>query len=87
MSWDLRLRWLWLQKTDPDRSWAAFKIYAHPSVHAFFFAAVSSVVGNGRNTLFWVDKWLDGKSLYHLAPHLVKLVSSRANRVFMMPSL
>jgi hypothetical protein len=36
------------------------------------------VVGNGKNTLFWTDKWIDGQSLSQLAPHLVKLVSSRA---------
>jgi hypothetical protein len=80
MSWALRLRWLWLQKTDPDRPWTAFKIHVHPSVLAFFSAAVSSVVGNGRNTLFWTDKWLNGQSLHQLAPHFVKFVSSRANK-------
>jgi hypothetical protein len=52
----------------------------HPSVLAFFSAAVSSVVGNGRNTLFWTDKWFNGQSLHQLAPHLVRLVSSRAKK-------
>ena len=80
MNWALRLRWLWLQKTDPDRPWASFNIKAHPSVKAFFSAAVSSVVGNGKNTLFWTDKWIDGQSLCQLAPHLVKTVSSRAKK-------
>jgi hypothetical protein len=77
LSWALRLRWLWLQKTEPGRPWAFFKINAHPSVKAFS-ATVSSVVGNSRNTMFWTDKWIDGQSLSQLAPHLVKLVSSRA---------
>jgi hypothetical protein len=62
MSWALRLRWLWLKKTDTGRLWASFKINAHPSVKAFS-AVVSSVVGNGKNTLFWTDKWIDGQSL------------------------
>jgi hypothetical protein len=48
MNWALRLRWLWLKKTDPDRPWASFNIKAHPSVKAFFSAAVSSLVGNGK---------------------------------------
>jgi hypothetical protein len=39
---------------------------------------VSSVVGNGKNTLFETDNWIDSQSLSQLAPHLVKLVSSRA---------
>jgi hypothetical protein len=80
MSWALRLRLLWLKKTDPGRPWASFKINVHPSVKAFFSAAVSSVVGNGKNTMFWTDKWIDGQSLSQLAPHLVKSVSSRAER-------
>jgi hypothetical protein len=78
MSWALRLRWLWLKKTDTGKPWASFKINDHPTVKAFFSAAVSSVVGNGKNTLFWTGKWIDGQSLSQLAPHLVKLVSSRA---------
>lgn len=56
MSWALRLRWLWLQKAEPGRPWASFKLNVHPSVMAFFYAAVSSVVDNGTNTLFWTDK-------------------------------
>jgi hypothetical protein len=55
-------------------------IDAHPSVKAFFSTAVSSVVGNGKNTMFWTDKWIDGQSLSQLAPHLVKSVSSRAKK-------
>lgn len=78
MNWALRLRWLWLEKTDTGRPWASFKINAHPSVKAFFSVAISSVVGNGRNTLFWTDNWIDGQSLCQLAPHLVQMVSSRA---------
>jgi hypothetical protein len=78
MNWALRLRWLWLKKTDTGRPWASFKINAHPSVKAFFSAAISSVVGNDKNTLFWTDNWIDGQSLRQLAPHLVQMVSSRA---------
>jgi hypothetical protein len=56
MSWALRLRWLWLKKIEPGEPWTSFKINAHPSVKAFFSAAISSVVGKGRNTMFWTDK-------------------------------
>jgi hypothetical protein len=80
MSWALRLRWLWLKKIEPGEPWASFKINVHPSVKAFFSAAISSVVGKGRNTMFWTDKWIDCQSLSQLAPHLVKLVSSRAKK-------
>jgi hypothetical protein len=52
MSWALKLRWLWLQKTEHVRPWASFKIHAHHIVHAFFSAIVSSVVGNGKTLCF-----------------------------------
>jgi hypothetical protein len=48
----LRMRWLWLAKTQPNRPWAEFKIMLHPSVHAFFSRAVFTVVGDGKSTLF-----------------------------------
>lgn len=52
----LRMRWLWLAKSQPNRPWAEFKIMLHPSVHAFFSRAVFTVVGDGKSTLFWTDK-------------------------------
>ena len=46
LGWALKLRWLWLQKTEPDKPWA------FPPVKAFFALAITSVVGNGKNTFF-----------------------------------
>jgi hypothetical protein len=38
-------------------------------------------VGDGRNTLFWRDRWLMGQRIEDLAPHIFALVSTRiANR-------
>jgi len=39
--------------------------------------AVTTVVGNGSNTLFWKDRWLDGKSIQDIAPLVYALVSKR----------
>lgn len=72
------MRWLWLQKTEPKEPWAFFPIQVHHSVKAFFSLAIVSEVGNGRNTLFWTDRWLHGQSLDKLVPHLFGLISSRA---------
>ena len=42
---------------------------------------VVTEVGDGVNTLFWKDNWLDGKSIQSLAPSLSASVSRRrANR-------
>ena len=43
-----------------------------------FAISVSSLVGDGRTTLFWKDRWLHGKSIVELAPSLVPFVNKRA---------
>jgi hypothetical protein len=35
------------------------------------------VVGNGTNTFFWSDRWLNGKMIQDFAPEVVRMVSSR----------
>lgn len=35
MCWALRLRWLWLSKTEPDKPWAAFPIRVHKIAETF----------------------------------------------------
>jgi hypothetical protein len=38
---------------------------------------VITEVGNGSNTLFWEDKWLDGKRIQYIAPLVYALVPKR----------
>ncbi|WVZ88911.1 hypothetical protein U9M48_035378 [Paspalum notatum var. saurae] len=73
----LRMRWLWLQKTEPDWPWSLFPIKLHKSVHAFLSMAVETVVWNGKQTLLWKDRWLHGWCLEDLAPKLFALVPKR----------
>jgi len=80
LGWALRMRWLWLQKTEPQKPWASFQIQVHPSVKALFSMAVTSEVGNGKNTLFWTDRWLHGQRLDQLVPHLYGAIASRAKK-------
>ena len=80
LGWALRMRWLWLQKTEPDKPWAFFPIQVHPAVKAFFSIAIKSEVGNGMNTLFWTDRWLHGQRLDQLVPNLFGAISSRAKK-------
>jgi hypothetical protein len=35
------------------------------------------VVGNGTNTFFWSDRWLNGQMIQDFAPEVVRMVSSR----------
>jgi hypothetical protein len=39
--------------------------------------AVVTVVGDGTNTYFWKDKWLDGKRIKEIAPALYAMVPKR----------
>ena len=66
-----------LQKTDSTRPWAGLQIQVHPNVKALFSIAVSTVVGDGGNTKFWTERWLHGRSVAEVAPHLVTLVPRR----------
>jgi hypothetical protein len=57
-----------------------FPIQVHQSVRSFFYVAVISEVGNGRNTLFWTDNWVHGQSLAKLVRNLFGGLSSRAKK-------
>lgn len=59
----LQTRWLWLQKTDSERAWSQLPISTEPQVQAFFRASTYTLVGDGRTTLFWVDRWIQGESV------------------------
>ena len=52
LGWALKLRWLWLQKIEPNKAWTFFPIQAQSQVQAFFALAVETVVGNGKKYLF-----------------------------------
>jgi hypothetical protein len=52
MCWALRMRWLWLHKTNPSRPWAQLPFHVPNKVRAFFSTVLVSEVGNGANTLF-----------------------------------
>ena len=73
----LRVHWLWLGKTEPDKPWAAFPVTVHGNAQALFEAVVTTEVGNGANTKFWTDQWLQGSSIKLLAPNLFATVPKR----------
>jgi hypothetical protein len=47
-------------------------------VKDLFAASLISHVGNGSNTFFWTDKWLNGCSIRDLAPEVVSKVDKQA---------
>ena len=80
MGWALQMRWLWLEKTGAARPWAGLEIPVYPNAVAMFVVATKSLVGNGRTTCFWTDRWLHGSRLEDLAPNVVKCVSLRIRK-------
>lgn len=80
MGWSLHMMWLWLKKTQPDRFWPGMDFVVHPSTAVMFFVSVWTVIGNGTDTVFWLDMWLDGKSLADIAPKLFLSVPKRHAR-------
>jgi hypothetical protein len=76
----LRTRWLWLQRTDPDRAWAALPVHIELEVRQLFEASVLVQVGNGAKTVFWTDCWLDGEAVVDMAPVLASLVCARIKK-------
>ena len=52
LGWALKLRWLWLQKTEPEKAWSFFPIQAQHQVQSFFAMDVKTVIGNGKTPVF-----------------------------------
>jgi hypothetical protein len=59
----------------------AFQLQSSAAVQDLFKMAMASEIGDGTETLFWKDRWLNGQRLEDLAPHVSRLVPKRiANR-------
>lgn len=73
----LKLRWLWLKRTDRNRPWSALPLECKKEVQAMFDASIEIMVGDGNDTCFWTDQWLNGSSILLLAPDLCQTVGKR----------
>lgn len=80
MGYALRMRWLWFKRYDTTKPWAALPDEIEPQVMSMFQASVSMMVGNGKSTLFWLDKWIHGESIADLAPCLLQAVGPRIRK-------
>jgi hypothetical protein len=77
LSLALRARWPWMQKTDLQRPWAQFQIQMGREVQSLIDMAVVTVIGDGSDTLFWKDRWFDGRKIQDIAPNIYAMVPKR----------
>jgi len=81
-------KWLWLQRNDAERAWAALPLKQSTEAADFFRASTRTIVGNGQETLFWLDSWIGGVSITAMAPTLMKFIPKRvANRLTVAEAL
>lgn len=63
----LRSRWVWLQRTLPEKPWHGLNIPVSLKEQNFATASTVCVLGNGESILFWEDIWLEGSSIRCIA--------------------
>jgi hypothetical protein len=76
----LRLRWLWLSRTDDTRAWSGLDLQFTAEERALFFASTTMCIGNGQKALFWEDRWVNGKAIKELAPLLYSCIPNRRRK-------
>jgi hypothetical protein len=77
----LRLRWLWLQRTDPQRPWSGSKLPVDKADMALLRASTKITLGNGEKTSFWHDNWCARGPLHQWAPDLYKIATRKKRSV------
>jgi hypothetical protein len=78
--WALRMRLLWLAKTDLDKPWAFLPMQVPEKVKSSFSCVVQTETRNGSFTLFWQDLWLQGKRIQDLGPNLLAAVPNHIKK-------
>jgi hypothetical protein len=71
LGYALRMHWLWLARTDPDWCWSALPQKDERLLPAMFDVSTIIIIGDSRSALFWLDRWLDGRSLQNSCNRLV----------------
>jgi hypothetical protein len=73
----MRLRWPWLQWTDPGRPWVGSKLPCDDKDMSLFYASTKITLGDGNKALFWQDNWTRKGRLCDIAPDLYKIASRK----------
>jgi hypothetical protein len=77
----LRVRWMWLRRTDPSRPWQGLPSLSDPEVDNVFQSLAKFQIGDWRKTFFWKDRWVNGQSAEEIAPEATGLVPTRRKNI------
>jgi hypothetical protein len=77
LGWALRAKWPWLQRTEPEKPWAQFQTSVCKEVQSLIDMVVATEVGDGNNTFFWKDRWINGQRISDMAPSVFAMVPKR----------
>jgi hypothetical protein len=67
----LRSRWEWLRRTDPERPWQGLPMLKDQSARAVFDTLTVITIGDGKQVMFWTDRWINGLTATDIAPMVV----------------
>ena len=79
-SYTLRMRWLWMKRTEENRPWSQLPDKHEDMVLSMFQASIYIELGDGNCSFFWTDRWLQGQSIRDIAPCLFEAVGPRIQK-------
>lgn len=62
---------------DPSRPYHHLPLPSNTNTRDIFRASTTWTVGDGRTYRFWLDHWIDGRSISEITPTLAALVPHR----------
>jgi hypothetical protein len=80
MTLALRLRWLWLSRTNNRHTWHGLDLQFTAAERSLFFASTTMLVGNGLSSLFWEDIWLGVRSISEITPPLYACIPKQRRK-------
>jgi hypothetical protein len=70
MSTAMRVRWAWNMRVGDLKPWCSLATPMEEQDRHLFNAATRVVVGNGKRCFFWMDNWINGKTIEDIAPDI-----------------
>jgi hypothetical protein len=67
----LKMRWLWYMWDQKERPWKGIFIITDLTDRQLLFCSTTVTIGDGKCTLFWEARWLNGTSPKEITPSLV----------------